>query len=139
MIRARQTCFCGELRAAVIVSSRTLSEAMTSILIPVRMPQCCTSHQRRESPTGLFRPDQSTRRDQNEYERITSEWSKQFNEVSEARSEGLRLRSQVSRYMYEAAQTCLCKALEGPAYSQGKLCDNGADPKPPQLPTKRGS
>jgi two-component sensor histidine kinase len=60
MIRARQTCFCGEFRAPTIASSRALSEAVTEMLIPVRITQCRTSQQRRESPTGLVRSDQST-------------------------------------------------------------------------------
>jgi hypothetical protein len=61
MIRARQTCFCGELRAATIASSRALSEAVTEMLIPVRIPHCRTQQHWRESPTGLVRSDQSTR------------------------------------------------------------------------------
>lgn len=37
MIFARHTCFCGELPAATIVSSRTRSAAVTSNVIPVRI------------------------------------------------------------------------------------------------------
>ena len=49
MIRARQTCFCGLLRSATIRSSRSRSVALTSMLIPSRMPQHATLPLRRES------------------------------------------------------------------------------------------
>src|ERR1700733_8412217 len=39
--------------------SRALSEAVTSILIPVRILKCLTSHLCRESQIGVFRHDQS--------------------------------------------------------------------------------
>ena len=42
MIRARQTCFCGLFRSATIRSSRSRSAALTSMLIPSRMPQHAT-------------------------------------------------------------------------------------------------
>ena len=42
MIFARQTCFCGLFRSATIRSSRSRSAALTSILIPSRMPQHAT-------------------------------------------------------------------------------------------------
>jgi hypothetical protein len=39
---ARQTCFCGLLRSATIAASRWRSLAVTSTVIPVRMPQTRT-------------------------------------------------------------------------------------------------
>ena len=48
-IRARQTCFCGLLRSATIASSRARSAALTSMLIPSRMPQHATLPTQRES------------------------------------------------------------------------------------------
>ena len=61
MIRARQTCFCGDPRAATSASSRALSDAVTTMLIPLRIPHRRTAAPRRESSTGLVCPDQSTR------------------------------------------------------------------------------
>ena len=49
MIRARQTCFCGLFRSATIRSSRSRSAALTSMLIPSRMPQHATLSLKRES------------------------------------------------------------------------------------------
>ena len=49
MIRARQTCFCGLLRSATTRSSRSRSAALTSMLIPSRMPQHATGTAQRES------------------------------------------------------------------------------------------
>ena len=59
-IFARQTCFCGEPRAATIASSRFLSDAVTSILIPVRIPQRSHAAALRRIPHGLVRLVQST-------------------------------------------------------------------------------
>jgi DNA modification methylase len=49
MIRARQTCFCGLFRSATIRSSRSRSVALTSMLIPSRMPQHATAPAKRDS------------------------------------------------------------------------------------------
>jgi hypothetical protein len=49
MIRARQTCFCRLFRSATIRSSRSRSAALTSMLIPSRMPQHATLPSTRES------------------------------------------------------------------------------------------
>ena len=57
MIRARQTCFCGVLRSATMVSRRRRSAAETEMEIPLRMPQTRTRRAERESRlrTLLFR------------------------------------------------------------------------------------
>ena len=60
MIRARQTCFCGDPRAATTASSRALSKAVTLMLIPLRIPHRRTPSQHVEPSAGLVRPDQST-------------------------------------------------------------------------------
>ncbi len=60
MIFARHACFCGEPRFATMASSRILSGAVTSNVIPVRMPDRCTCKNRWESNIGLFCLDQST-------------------------------------------------------------------------------
>jgi hypothetical protein len=49
MIFARQTCFCGLFRSATTRSSRPRSAALTSMLIPSRMPQHATHHTSMES------------------------------------------------------------------------------------------
>lgn len=61
MIFARHACFCGEPRFATMASSRILSVAVTSNVIPVRMPDRCTCENRWESNIGLFCLNQSTR------------------------------------------------------------------------------
>ena len=61
MIRARQTCFWGEPRAAMIPSRRTLSDAVTEMMIPVRIRHRRTPAPMAESLNGLFRLNQSTR------------------------------------------------------------------------------
>lgn len=61
MIRARQTCFCGEVGAETIASSRFLSEAVTWKAIPVRITNHRIISARWESASGLFCCDQSTR------------------------------------------------------------------------------
>ena len=50
IIRTRQTCFCGLLRSATIAASRARSAAVTSISIPLRMPQC---KRRRKNPSRV--------------------------------------------------------------------------------------
>ena len=42
MIRACQTCFCGDPRAATSALSRALSAEVTSISLPMHMPECRT-------------------------------------------------------------------------------------------------
>ena len=60
-IRARQTCFCGLFRSATTASRRARSAALTSMMIPVRMPQTRTSGVPPESQIGLFRQVLSTK------------------------------------------------------------------------------
>ena len=57
---ARQTCFCGLFRSATIASRRRRSAALTSTLIPVRIPQTRISAKPRESQIGLNRQILST-------------------------------------------------------------------------------
>src|SRR6516225_5509515 len=49
MIRARQTCFCGLLRSATTAANRSRSAALTSMLIPSRMPHHTKWHAYMES------------------------------------------------------------------------------------------
>ena len=60
MILARQTCFCGDVGAAMMASSRERSAAVTSNVIPVRIPNRRTIPNGWESQDGIFRRDQST-------------------------------------------------------------------------------
>ncbi len=62
MIFARHTCFCGEVGAAMMASSRDRSAAVTSNVIPVRILNRCTIYNRWESQNGIFCLDQSTSR-----------------------------------------------------------------------------
>ena len=56
-ILARQTCFCGLLRSATTASRRARSAALTSTLIPSRIP----GRWGRGWPTGILRQTRSTR------------------------------------------------------------------------------
>jgi len=51
-IRARQTCFCGELRSAAMDSSRRRSASLSMMDIPVRMSQ---TRMRRPETESLIR------------------------------------------------------------------------------------
>ena len=59
-IRARQTCFCGELRSATRTSSRRRSALLSEIDIPVRMPQARMPGNLWESNKGFLRLGYST-------------------------------------------------------------------------------
>jgi hypothetical protein len=60
-IRARQTCFCGLLRSRMIDCKRVRSAAVTSMVIPLRIPHNGTNHPREKLLFGLFRQVLSTR------------------------------------------------------------------------------
>ena len=59
-ICARHTCFCGDPRAATSASRRALSDSVTAILIPLRIPYRRIAARRAESSAGLVRSDQSS-------------------------------------------------------------------------------
>jgi len=61
MIRARQTCFCGDERAEAILLRRRRSEAVTVNEIPARIKKHRTLRKPRESRNGFFRHMLSTR------------------------------------------------------------------------------
>jgi hypothetical protein len=54
MIRARQTCFCGLLRSRMIDCKRARSAGVTSMVIPLRMPQHRTAPAIGEPKIGVF-------------------------------------------------------------------------------------
>ena len=61
-MRARQRCFCGVLRSAMIASRRRRSSAVMARETPVRIPLTRTRPEKRESSSGRFCSSQSTRR-----------------------------------------------------------------------------